>query len=179
MDEPGFSRSGDEILIANLLSFRDLPAGAPNAIHFSRSAAPAPSWERTTSPPWFICPVGFFSTRLWLGCLVLTLRPLRAWAIDSKSAAGSEPKSERLKPPRPAAAPWQAPLLQPALVRTGIISVAKSGSGVCKPATRVVISHQGFTVFYLDFRVLRRIFWPIPAGSPAPWGCRKYRACRC
>ena len=48
-------------------------------------------------------------------------RPLRI----NESKAGSPPKSESRKPPRPAAAPWQDAALQPAFVSTGITSRSK------------------------------------------------------
>ena len=46
----------------------------------------------------------------------------------AKSASGSAPRSDSLKPFLPCGDPWHAPWLQPAFVSSGITSVANDGT---------------------------------------------------
>ena len=69
--------------------------------------------------------MAFSSTVLSAGTARLTRRPLISRVRRKWSPSGSKPKSESRNPSLPRAAPWQLPVLQPALMKTGITSSRK------------------------------------------------------
>jgi hypothetical protein len=78
------------------------------------------------SPP--VCwtaPVDFSTRRHSSGIATLMRRPDISRVRRNQSPSGSKPKSESRKPSLPRAAPWQAPVLQPARMKTGITSSLK------------------------------------------------------
>ena len=70
-------------------------------------------------------PVVFSKSRLSAGSARLTRRPFSSRVRRKWSPSASKPNSDRRKPSLPRAAPWQAPELQPARMKTGITSSLK------------------------------------------------------
>ena len=83
--------------------------GWPAAIHSARTRYSRESTANRRPPLCGTAPVGLSRIRLRPGSEGTIRRPRNCRVIIRKSASGSYPRSESLKPFLPAAAPWQRP----------------------------------------------------------------------
>ncbi len=96
--------------------------GAPQAIQAASVLYSVEPIFIRRPPPCGTCSVGFLRSRLCSGSRKLTRRSDRSRTMYAWSADGSKPKTESLNPAWPYWAAWQAPMLQPGLLKIGAMS---------------------------------------------------------
>ena len=96
---------------------------APDLIHSQSVCASIERGSNRRPPSWGTKAVGLSKTRLCSGATTLRRRPPASWVIEAKSNDGSSPRRLNRNPPLPFKLPWHAPMLQPALEKSGTTSV--------------------------------------------------------
>ena len=87
--------------------------GAPAAIQSAMALYSTEFTSKRLSPLCGTVLTAFSRNKLRAGSSSVRRRPFALRVIEVQSPSSSKPRSERRKPPCPAAAPWQAPIAQP------------------------------------------------------------------
>ncbi len=137
---------------------------APRLIQSRSNAASIELRPNRRPPSWGMIPDGLSRTRLLSGAITLTRRALASCVSETKSNEGSSPRRLSRKPPLPFAFPWQAPALQPALEKSGTMSVRSPGG-----RTQAARSTVSSTEARRSPRLTTSDPWPSALGAMRPF----------